>query len=192
MRVSVHDVRLGEIYYRYLLELALTQPGATIRYGALVQRAKVEFPDDAIVQSALPRSIGKRLLMIETFCAGHQLPNLACLAVNGSGLPGAGYRRNWHEERRRVASFNWNLGQQGWATHVDTWRAAASKAPKLVKLSDKDRDRVFTEHWRADAASANSLYPQRIDDRIKDQILKDIQKGHAAADAFRIAEIGQA
>lgn len=92
MKTTIYDVRLGEIYYRYLLELARERAGATIRYGELVERAKAEHPNDDLVQSAIPLSIGKRLLMIELFCAKHKLPNLACLAVNASGRPGPGYK----------------------------------------------------------------------------------------------------
>ncbi|RTZ39126.1 hypothetical protein EKL30_18395 [Candidimonas sp. SYP-B2681] len=61
MAITLDDVRLGEIYYGYLLELARTNPGATVRYGALVERAKVEYPDDDIVQGAIATSIGRRL-----------------------------------------------------------------------------------------------------------------------------------
>lgn len=43
MLITQHDVRLGEIYYRYLLELARDHAGAAIRYGDLVKRAKRDF-----------------------------------------------------------------------------------------------------------------------------------------------------
>lgn len=80
MAITRHDVRPGEIYYRYLLTLALEKAGATIPCGDMVKRAKHDFPEDEIVQNAIPISIGKRLLIIEDFCTKHGYPNLAFLA----------------------------------------------------------------------------------------------------------------
>ena len=103
MAVTQHDVRLDEIYYRDLLALARDHVGATIEYGELVKRAKRDFPDDDIVKGALPRSIGKRLFVIEDFCIENNLPNLACLAVNQRGIPGESYTNNWAEKKKRAS-----------------------------------------------------------------------------------------
>ncbi|MGF6872223.1 hypothetical protein [Paraburkholderia sp. MM5477-R1] len=189
MKISAYDVRLGEIYYRYLLELARDSAGATIRYGELVERAKRDFPDDELVQSAIPLSIGKRLLMIEMFCAKHELPNLACLAVNASGQPGRGYKANWEEEKERVAKFDWESCEQDWAMHVNEWRTAAQRPPKLVKRSREDAETEFMAHWHADAASEKPLYPNRLDNHIKEEILKALVKGHRPEDAFQVAVV---
>jgi hypothetical protein len=187
MKITAYDVRLGEVYYRYLLELARERAGATIRYGDLVERAKAEHPNDELVQSAIPLSIGKRLLMIEMFCAKHGLPNLACLAVNASGRPGPGYKGNWEEEKLRVAKFDWESCEQDWAMHVDEWRAAAQKPPKLIKRSRDEAEKEFTAYWRADAASGSPQYPNRLDNDTKEQIIKAIEKGHAPEVAFQVA-----
>ncbi|SDC86530.1 hypothetical protein [Paraburkholderia lycopersici] len=187
MKTTAYDVRLGEIYYRYLLELARERPGATIRYGELVERAKTGYPNDELVQSAIPLSIGKRLLMIEMFCARHALPNLACLAVNASGRPGPGYKGNWEDEKLRVARFDWESCEQDWAIHVSEWRAAAQKPLKLVRRSRQEAEKVFMAHWRADAASGSPLYPNRLGNEIKEQIIKAIERGHAPEAAFQAA-----
>jgi hypothetical protein len=187
MTITAYDVRLGEVYYRYLLESARECVGETVRYGELVDRAKTDYPNDELVQSAIPLSIGKRLLMIEIFCAKHGLPNLACLAVNASGRPGSGYSHNWEEERRRVANFKWETCEQQWAMHVDELRTAARKPSKLVKRSRTEAESEFTTYWRADAASKEPVYPKHLENGIKEQIIKAIEKGHTPEIAFQIA-----
>lgn len=184
MPVTQRDVRLGEIYYRYLLELAQDAAGATIRYGELVARAKKHFPEDPLVKGAIPISIGNRLLIIERFCTENGLPNLACLAVNAGGTPGEAYIHNWREEMARVAAFDWSSVETEWGMHADAWREAAKAKPKLVKRDIKIAEALFTSHWKADAAKTPPLYPNRIDDKPKDKIIALIVKGHAPAYAF--------
>lgn len=184
MAVTQHDVRLGEVYYRYLLELARDKVGSTIRYGALVARAKRDFPDDDIVKSAIPISIGKRLLMIEEFCTGHGYPNLACLAVNAKGRPGIRYTNNWAEEMAAVAAFVWTSVEAEWGIHVEGWRLAAAAAPKLVTQTRADAEAAFVAHWRADLLATPPRYPKRIENAPKEAIIRMIEKGHDPADAF--------
>lgn len=184
MAVTKHDVRLGEIYYRYLLGLARDRVGSTIRYGALVARAKRDFPDDEIVKSAIPISIGKRLLIIEVFCTEHAFPNLACLAVNAKGRPGARYINNWEQEMSLVAAFNWTTVEAEWNLHVEGWRLAATSAPRLVRRTRVDAEAAFMAHWRADLLKTPPRYPQRIENAPKETIIRMIGKGHDPADAF--------
>ncbi|WP_180735295.1 hypothetical protein [Paraburkholderia sp. PGU19] len=42
-------------------------------------------------------------------------------------------------------------------------------------------------HWRADAASEKPLYPKRLHNHIKDEILKALAKAHRPEDAFQVA-----
>jgi hypothetical protein len=189
-KFTLHDVHLGEIYYRYLRELALDHPGKTIRYGELVAQAKAEFSNDPIAQNAIPMSIGNRLLTIEAFCRKHGLPNLACLAVNASGEPGDGYTKNWEEEMRRVAEYDWSKAEHEWAMQVNEWRAAATPLPR-VKRTTEEAGKVFTEHWKADAASGNPLYPRRMNDDLKDKVLEALKKGDPPAVAFESALIAR-
>lgn len=181
MAVTQHDVRLGEIYYRYLLELARDQVGATIEYGELVKRAKRDFPDDDIVKGALPISIGKRLFVIEDFCTDNKLPNLACLAVNKQGIPGDSYTNNWAEEKARVAAFDWTTVEAVWNLHIERWRKAAQR---LVRRGRTEAEAMFTAHWRESAKATVPPYPARIDNAPKEAIIRMIVKGHDPADAF--------
>lgn len=184
MAVTQRDVRLGEIYYRYLLELAREDAGATIRYGELVARAKNDFPDDPLVKGAIPRSIGNRLLIIERFCIENELPNLACLAVNASGQPGTAYIHDWPEQMARVAAFDWSAVETAWSIHADAWREAAKPARKLVKRTREVAEAEFTSHWKADAGKTPPLYRAGIDNKPKEAIIRMIEKGHAPAYAF--------
>lgn len=184
MAVTLRDVRLGEIYYSYLLQLASEAEGATIRYGELVARAQRDFPDDPLVKGAIPISIGNRLLIVERFCIEHALPNLACLAVNASGQPGAAYIHDWPAEMARVAAFDWSTVEAAWNLHAQAWRVAATPKPKLVKRTREEAEQMFVEHWRADLKNTPPRYPPRIDDRPKEAIIQHIAKGHAPAPAF--------
>jgi hypothetical protein len=182
MPVTQHDVRLGEIYYRYLLELARDHVGAVIQYGDLVKRAKRDFPDDAFVKGAIPISIGKRLFIIEDFCIKNTLPNLACLAVNRHGVPGDSYKNNWAEEKARVAAFDWTSVEVVWDLHIDHWRRTIQP---LVERSRKEAESLLTTHWRANAQSTSlPRYPRHIDNKPKEAIIRMLEKGHEPADAF--------
>lgn len=185
-KMTDYDVRLGEIYYRYLLELARDRPDATVEYGQLAARAKAEFPDDELAQGATAVGIGRRLLVIETFCATHGLPNLACLVVNKDGEPGDSYKRNWEEDKRLVAAYDWQRCEQDWVIHIDALRKATQKPPKRVKRSRPEANKLFTEHWRADAASESPKYPKHIDNKPKEAIIVAIEKGYSPDEAFRI------
>lgn len=192
MAVTQRDVRLGEIYYRYLLELAQQAAGATIRYGELVARAKNDFPEDPLVKGAIPRSIGNRLLIIERFCTENDLPNLACLAVNASGKPGKAYIHNWPVEMARVAALDWSSVETAWGIHADAWREAAKPPSKLVKRAKEIAEALFTSHWKADAANTPPLYSTEMDNKPKDKIIALIMKGHAPAYAFAAVLFGTA
>jgi hypothetical protein len=192
MKVTLRDVRLGEIYYRYLLELARDKVGMTIRYGELVARAKQDFPDDPLVRGAIPISIGNRLLIIELFCTENSLPNLACLAVNASGRPGDKYRKNWEDEMARVAAFDWTDVEVAWGLHVDAWRIAAMPKPKLIRRSPEEAGRLFTSHWKNDAAQSSPRYDASMENRPKENILTLIGKGHQPSAAFAAVLFGSA
>jgi hypothetical protein len=112
-----------------------------------------------------------------------------CLAVNASGQPGRGYKANWEEEKERVAKFDWESCEQDWAMHVNEWRTAAQRPQKLVKRSREDAETEFMAHWHADAASEKPLYPNRLDNHIKEEILKALVKGHRPEDAFQVAVV---
>jgi hypothetical protein len=185
-KLTEYDVRLGEIYYRYLLELARDRPGATIEYGQLVARAKADFPDDELAQGATAVGIGRRLLVIEMFCTKHGLPNLACLVVNKRGQPGISYRRNWEEDKRRVAEYDWQSCEQAWVVHIDELRKAAQKLPKRVRRSREEAVKLFMEHWKADAASENPKHPNRIDNKPKEAIIVALKGGYSPEEAFEI------
>jgi hypothetical protein len=184
--LTAADVRLGEVYYRYLLELAREHPGAAVEYGQLAARAKKDFPDDEWVKGATAIGIGRRLLVIEMFCTRHELPNLACLVVNKKGEPGSSYRRNWEEDKRLVAAFDWQSCEHDWVMHIDALRKATLKPAKRVRRTRPEAEKLFTEHWNADAASESPQYPAHIDNKPKEAIIRAIERGYAPEEGFRI------
>jgi hypothetical protein len=183
MAITLDDVRLGEIYYGYLLELARTSPGATVRYGALVERAKAEYPDDEIVQGAITTNIGRRLDLVNAFCRKHELPDLGCLAVNATDKPANTYDKflQWEEEKAKVAAFDWASVDLLWQAHVTAERKSATP---LVKRPREEAEKLLRMHWVGRNNQTPPKYPARIDNTQKELILRALQRGVDPDSAF--------
>jgi hypothetical protein len=128
VRTTPTDAHLARVYYDVLLDQARSNPGQAIRYKEVLDRAKRSHPQDEIVQSAIPVSMGRRLEVIVQFMREHQLPPLTCLAVNESRQPGASYRAvhgSWKADMAAVSTHDWSQWQGRWDTHVEAARKAA-------------------------------------------------------------------
>lgn len=179
------DVHLGEIYYQLLIDLARNEPGATIRYGELIERARTRFDGDTAVENAIPISIGRRLEMVVKFCAENALPDLACLAVGADDEPGGSYPRRgqaWHDERMKVAAFDWSSVDLQWKSHTQAWRRAAAKP---VRRSREEAEKLMRDHWKENAAGPAPHYPRTLENRPKARLVELLMDGNDVALAFR-------
>lgn len=167
---TLTDVHLGEAYYNLLIELAHQRQGQVITYLDLVRWAKERHPADAVVDNAIPISIGRRLDVVQQFCEQHQLPDLACLAVGQDGVPGDRYKHKgeeWERERQRVSDFDWSSVQLQWKAYAGESR---KKSLPAMKRSVEEAERALREHWKA-ASVADPRYPKSIDNKPKRQSL---------------------
>ena len=131
--VTLVDVQLASSYYPMLVDLAKHKHCLT--YGELVERAKVEYPDRAVVQKAIAVSTGRRLDVVRMFTSDRELPDLTSLVINkGSGECGVGFTRSFDPKaaREEVFAFDWNAVTtdfDGFVKHTET----AIKPRKPVK-----------------------------------------------------------
>ena len=67
-----------------------------VNFGDLLTLARSLHPKDEVLGRAVQVGIGPKLQFVESFCAVHGYPNLACLAVNRESLrPAPGYQGDW-------------------------------------------------------------------------------------------------
>src|SRR3989339_1531435 len=70
--ITLTDVQLASAYYPILVDLAKHKHCLT--YGELVDRAKTEYPDKAVVRNAIAVSTGRRLDVVRLFTSERDLP----------------------------------------------------------------------------------------------------------------------
>jgi len=146
---TINDIHVGSRLYEVLVQHAVASPGTAIRYGELLAACRIRFPDDAIVQRAVPIGIGMKLLFVQAFCDKHGYPNLACLAVNHSGKPGAAYPGNWKLDMLAVAAFDWSQAPANLAVYVA--EATIRATPVAVcRAKEADVRQVLFDDFRAD------------------------------------------
>lgn len=174
------DVHLGRIYFDILLEQARNAPGKPIRYGDMVERAKAAHPEDDIVKNAINISVGRRLDVVVKFCREHELPDLACLAVNQGGTPGERYEKDngvvWEKEMARVAGSDWNEWTGHWNVYVTN---ATKSAITLKRVKEQDARAIRYEYFNGH----RGLYSSYTEEQAE-AILELIMEGHAANSAF--------
>jgi len=178
VKTTPTDAHLARTYYGILVGQARSHPGQSIRYKELLDRAKRAHPNDAVVQSAIPIGVGRRLEVIVQFARDHNLPPLTCLAVNDSGHPGASYRPvngSWHGDMEAVAKFDWSQWQGRWDTHIQTVRKAAT--PLKRRTEQKVLELVHQVYV------AGQLPRLPLD--VKEQLVELLKDGLEVEDAMR-------
>jgi hypothetical protein len=146
---TINDIHVGSKLYEVLVQHAKAYPGTPIRYGDLLRECRRLYPDDAVVKRAVPIGIGMKLLFVQSFCDKHGYPNLACLAVNQSGKPGAAYPGNWELDMLAVANFDWSNAPAQLAIYVAEATVRAAPARKC-KVSEDDARQAVWEDFKLD------------------------------------------
>lgn len=143
---TINDINVGSRLYEALVRQAKAAPGEPVLYGDLLARAREMVPHDAEMQRAVPIGIGMKLLFVQAFCGKNSYPNLACLAVNGSGSPGPGYKGNWEQDMRDVANFDWSVAQPKLDVFVSESTALVKRPRRITEAAARE---VLYEHFRA-------------------------------------------
>ena len=179
--VTLVDVQLASSYYPLLVDLAKHKHCLT--YGELVERAKVEYPDLAVVQKAIAVSTGRRLDVVRMFTSDRELPDLTSLVINkGSGECGVGFTRSFDPKaaREEVFAFDWNAVTtdfDGFVKHTET----AIKPRKPVK--EAKALELMSTHYQLNKAN---LPPSIRESR--EQVVELIMEGFSPEEAFTLAQ----
>ena len=179
--VTLVDVQLASSYYPMLVDLAKHKHCLT--YGELVERAKVEYPDLAVVQKAIAVSTGRRLDVVRMFTSDRELPDLTSLVINkGSGECGVGFTRSFDPKaaREEVFAFDWNAVTtdfDGFVKHTET----AIKPRKPVK--EAKALELMSTHYQLNKAN---LPPSIRESR--EQVVELIMEGFSPEEAFTLAQ----
>lgn len=149
MKITTTDTHLAAIYYDVLLEHARIKPITAIRYKQVIKRARLLHPNDDIVASAIPVSIGRRLDLIVEFVRLNQLPPLTCIVVNETGKPGDNFKivgESWEADMHAVAEHDWAVWKGKW----DFYMQATNKgAIKLTRRKEKIALEMVHDEYRA-------------------------------------------
>jgi hypothetical protein len=149
---TFNDIEVGARLVEALVRQATSLRGMPITHGDLLTLARSLHPKDEVLARAVPVGIGPKLQFVESFCAAHGYPNLACLAVNRETLrPGPGYQDDWEADRRAVAGFVWSAADAHLAAYVEAMRARvpARFKPRRERPADVAWYAYFCSHRAA-------------------------------------------
>jgi hypothetical protein len=152
LQFTVNDIEVGCRVYQALAQHAKSAQGAPIVYKDLLTLARFLRPKDAVLGRAVPVGIGMKLQFVEAFCAAHELPKLACLAVSQATMrPASAYTGDWEADRRAVAAFDWSLADARLDAYAGAARAAvpARLKPRKERPADVSWYAYFCSHRNA-------------------------------------------
>lgn len=178
--VTLTDVQLASSYYPILVDVAKHKHCLT--YGELVERAKAEYPDRAVVQKAIAVSTGRRLDVVRIFTAARDLPDLTSLVINkGSGECGTGFTNHFDPQaaREKVFAFDWSTATLDFDGFVKTTESAIT--PRM-KVKEGKALQLMAAYYREHKASLDpSIRAQR------ELIVELIMEGFPEEEAFKQA-----
>lgn len=175
--VTLIDVQLASAYYPILVDLAKHKHCLT--YGELVDRAKLDYPDRAVVQKAIAVSTGRRLDVVRMFTSERDLPDLTSLVINkGSGECGSGFTRHFDPVAARELVFGFD-----WSTVSLDFDGFVKATETAVKPRKKVKEQRALELMAAYFREHRSSLPPSIRER-RELIVELIMEGFSEEDAF--------
>lgn len=134
MSITETDVEVASALYPVLVDCARKTPARKLTYGALLDEAKMRFPNNDAIQMAIPISLGRRLDVVRMFLDEQKLPNITSLIVNaGTGEVGSAFGANPEQVRAEVAAFDWSAVSEEFDLHIEGLRKRieAHARPKI-------------------------------------------------------------
>lgn len=156
---TFNDIEVGARLVEALARQATSLRGMPITYGDLLTLARSLHPKDDVLGRAVAVGIGPKLQFVESFCAAHGYPNLACLAVNRETLrPARGYQGDWEADQHAVAGFDWSAAEGHLAGYVETMRA---KVPARFKpRRERPADVAWYAYFCSHRTACEKLTPE--------------------------------
>ncbi|MBD8657098.1 hypothetical protein IFT68_15880 [Oxalobacteraceae sp. CFBP 13730] len=159
-----NDIDIGVRLVDALRHHAGAAKGTPVTYNDLLRLARLLHPKDLILDRAVGVGIGAKLRFVEAFCAAHDYPNLASLAVGPTTMrPPAQYGGDWDADRRAVAAFDWSIIDTQLADYARAARAAVSARlkPRKERPADVSWYAYFCSH-RKECAWIGKEHKQEI------------------------------
>ncbi len=156
VQFTFNDIDIGARLVEALTRQATSLPGMTITYVDLLTLARSLHPKDDVLGRAVPVGIGPKLQFVESFCAMHGYPNLACLAVSRETMrPASGYQGDWEADRRAVADVDWSAADAQLATYLDAMRAKVP--PRFKPRKERPADVAWYAYFCSHRAACEKL-----------------------------------
>lgn len=183
---TLTDIALAKIYFKLLVAFAKTNPGMTITYGDLVEKAKEAYPNDKFIESALAVSIGRRLDTLREFTRQHQVPDLSALVVNKITRDnGVGFTRSFDGElvRKEISQFDWNSLSEKFETFIDLEvqayerRQSAKRKPK--KINEDEALEIWWNYYKERKIEIGYISLEQ-----KNDVIRWIMEGRTPEDAW--------
>lgn len=177
VNVTQVDLALATAYFPILVEMAKAKE--TLTYSQLVEKAKQMYPQNDLVQSAIPVSTGRRLDVVRAFTQDFGCPDLSSLVVSkGSGECGSGFTRSFNPEtvREEVFNFDWSSLKTNFDGYVT---AAAEKIKPKKRVKPDEARKLMSDYYQAHKGEL----PSEITE-FREYLIEMISEGVSVEDAF--------
>jgi hypothetical protein len=172
-KITLNDIQLAVVYYNILINLAKQKHCLT--YGELVEKARLLYPNNPAVKTAIPVSIGRKLEIVRVFTSERNLPDLTSLVINKlQGECGDGFTDHFDpiEARKQVFSFDWSSVSDDFDCYINVATPRKKrKSPEAIK--------IMAEFYKKNKSS----YPEKIT-RQRDFIIESLMDGLDPQDVF--------
>lgn len=175
--ITLNDVQLASAYYPILIDLAKHKHCLT--YSELVERAKVEYPNNTTVQNAIAVSTGRKLDVVRLFTSERGIPDLTCLIINKTeGECGSGFTRSFDPvaAREKVFAFDWSTVTTDFDGYIKHTETAITPRKRIKREPAK---KLMSEFYNAHKAQLDSNIVEE-----RELIIELIMEGFSAAEAF--------
>lgn len=175
--VTPVDLASAKAYFPILVEVAKAK--GTLTYRELVEKAKAIYPENDMVQSAIPVSTGRRLDVVRAFTRDLNRPDLSSLVVSkGSGECGSGFTRNFDPEaaREEVFGSDWSSLETNFDGYV---ASVAEKIKPKKRVKPEEARKLMSDFY---LANKNQLPPEIKE--FREYLIEMISEGVEVKDAF--------
>lgn len=175
--ITLTDVQLASAYYPILVDLAKHKHCLT--YGELVDRAKTEYPDKAVVRNAIAVSTGRRLDVVRLFTSERDLPDLTSLVINkSSGECGVGFTDHFDPvaARDQVFAFDWSSVSLDFDGFV---KLSESAVKPRKKVKEPKALQLMADYFQANRTTLPDSVRQQ-----RELIVELIMEGFSPEEAF--------
>lgn len=182
MNTTETDLAIASALYPVLVSYVRQAPDQKLTYGALLEDARVRFPNNDAIQKAIPVSLGRRLDVVRTFLNQQNLPDLTSLVVNAlTREVGSAFDANPEQVRAEVAAFDWSTVSEEFDLHIEGLRKGIAVRSRPKRTRDEAK-KVMSAYYMENRATL----PKDIADQ-RELIIELLCDGLSPEEAFQSA-----